>query len=108
MGINVTISKTPQFGVSVSSVSQQTVSSSTVFLGASDVSEVANLALEQSNTALIIANNALIVASDISGKANLALEQSNTALSVANSAYQEANNIINGVEPLTIVDAGTY
>jgi len=80
MGINVTISKTPQFGVSVSSVSQQTVSSSTVFLGASD----------------------------ISGEANLALEQSNTALSVANSAYQEANNIISGVEPLTIVDAGTY
>ena len=78
MAINVRISN---------GTNTQKVSSSTIFLGATNVQNQVNTAITEANTALI---------------------QSNTALSTANSAYLEANNIISGSIPLTIVDAGTF
>ena len=73
--------------VRVSTAAAQKVSSSTIFLGATNV-------LDQVNTAF--------------AEANTALTEVILAYAQANSAYQEANNIIIGTAPLTIVDAGTY
>ena len=71
MAINVRLS---------SATNTQKVSSSTIFLGATNVEAQVNASFLEANTALI----------------------------VANSAYQEANNIISGNIALTIVDAGTF
>jgi hypothetical protein len=53
MAINVTLSNTPKVGVKVVNQQQQTVSSSTVFLGATDALAEANLALSLANTAIL-------------------------------------------------------
>jgi hypothetical protein len=65
----------------------QKVSSSTVFLGATNVQDEVNTANNNATLALSVASN---------------------ILAYANGAFTEANNIISGTQPLTIVDAGTF
>ena len=80
MAINVTLSNTPKVGVKVVNQQQQTVSSSTVFLGATDAL----------------------------AEANLALSLASSALSEANTAILEITEVVQGTLPLNIVDAGIY
>ena len=60
------------------------------------------------NTQKVSSSTIFVGATNVQGEVNTALAVANTSLIVANSAYQEANNIISGNISLTIVDAGTF
>jgi hypothetical protein len=88
MSINVSVSNRPIINAKISAAgNQQTVSSSTIFVGATDVQNEVNMIYNQSNTSFA---------------------QSNLALSQANTALLEITEIANGYINLAIVDAGTF
>jgi len=88
MAINVSVSNNRAINAKITAGGQQqVVSSSTIFVGATNVQDEANAAY---------------------AAANVAVSQSNLALYQANTALLEVNEIANGYITLAFVDAGTY